>query len=431
VKVCVSGLWHLGTVTAACLAATGHDVAGHDPDPARVELLAAGKSPIAEPGLEPLLGEGLASGRLRFSPELAAAADCRVFWITHDTQVDDSDRGDSDSVVRAIEAFFPYIAPGSVVLISSQLPVGSTRRLMSSFAVQRPGVAVAFAYSPENLRLGTAIDAFTKPERIVVGTVDPNGKKVIEELLRPLGAPIEWMSVEAAEMTKHALNVFLATEIVFANEIAAICEVVGADVADVVRALRSDPRVGQRAYLGYGTGYAGGTLGRDVTSLADLTAARGIEAPLLSSIGPSNRHQHQWVTRTLVARLGELSGLRIGIWGLTYKPGTDTLRRSASVELCEWLVDRGAVVAVHDPAVRALPADLAARISLQPDALSAIRGADALVVATPWPDYRLVDPESVISELGRPIVIDPGRFLAATLGADSRVKYSSVGLAQA
>jgi UDPglucose 6-dehydrogenase len=429
-RVCVSGLWHLGTVTAACLAAAGHDVVGHDQDPQRVELLAGGRSPIQEPGLDALLAEGLASGRLHFSSELAAAArDSQVIWISHDTPVDDSDRADPDSVVKAATAFFPYLATGSVVLISSQLPVGSTRQMMRSFDLVRADRSVAFAYSPENLRLGTAIDSFTKPERIVVGVEDPNGRAVIAALLSPLGAPIEWMSIEAAEMTKHALNVFLATSIVYANEIATVCESVGADVADVVRALRGDPRIGQRSYLGFGTGYAGGTLGRDVTYLADLIAARSIEAPLLNSIGPSNRNQQQWVRRMLVSQLGELRGLRIGIWGLTYKPGTDTLRRSASIELCEWLVEQGAIPAAHDPALRALPSDIAARIDLQPDALSAVRGADALVVMTPWPEYRLVPPASVIAELRQPVVLDPGRFLASVFRSDPGVRYVAVGLA--
>lgn len=431
-RVCVSGLWHLGTVTAACLAAAGHDVVGHDPNPERVTLLAAGKSPIQEPGLKALVGEGLSNGRLHFSSDPAAAAhDSQVIWITHDTPVDDKDRADSDSVVHAATAFFPHLASGSVMLISSQLPVGSTRQLRRSFERLGGDRAVVFAYSPENLRLGTAIESFTKPERIVVGVEDADGQAVIMALLGPLDAPIEWMSIEAAEMTKHALNTFLATSIVFANEIAAICESVGADVADVVRALRGDPRIGQRSYLGFGTGYAGGTLGRDVTFLADLISARNIEAPLLSSIGPSNRHQQQWVRRTLGSQLGELRGLRIGIWGLTYKPGTDTLRRSPSIELCEWLADRGAIPAVHDPAVHALPPALAGRIDLQPDALSAARGADALVVMTPWPEYRLVPPGAVVAELRRPVVVDPARFLATVFGIDPKVRYSAVGLARA
>jgi UDPglucose 6-dehydrogenase len=396
-----------------------------------VELLAAGRSPIQEPGLDALLGDGLASGRLRFSSDLAdAGGDAQVIWITHDTPVDDMDRADPDSVVKSAAAFFPHVGSGSVVLISSQLPVGSTRQLKNSFERLHPDRAVAFVYSPENLRLGTAIDSFMKPERIVVGIDGLDGRAVVTDLLGPLSANIEWMSIEAAEMTKHALNVFLATSVVFANEIASICESVGADVADVVRALRSDPRIGPRSYLGIGTGYAGGTLGRDVTYLTDLVSARDIEAPLVSSIGPSNRNQQQWVQRALASRLGNLAGLRIGIWGLTYKPGTDTLRRSASIELCKWLAGQGAFVAAHDPAVRTLPADLPAAISLEPDALSAIRGADALVLMTPWPEYLSIPPDAMLAALRRPVVIDPGRFLAPVLGSHRGVRYAAVGMPQ-
>ncbi len=239
------------------------------------------------------------------------------------------------------------------------------------------------------------------------------------------------MSIEAAEMTKHALNAWLATSIVFTNEIASICESVGADVADVVRALRGDPRVGPRAYLGFGTGYAGGTLGRDVTYLADLTSAAGIDSPLLAGIGASNRHQHQWVRRALLSRLGSLAGRKVAVWGLTYKPGTDTLRRSASIELCEWLEREGAVPIAHDPSIRSLPSELAGRIDLRPDALSAARGADALVVMTPWPEYRAITADSVVGELAQPVVIDPGRFMADVFRADPRVRYAAVGLPRA
>ncbi len=263
----------------------------------------------------------------------------------------------------------------------------------------------------------------------MVGVEDIASQALVAELLRPIGAQVEWMSIEGAEVTKHALNAFLATSIVFANEIAAVCEAVGADVADVVRALRGDPRIGQRSYLGFGTGYAGGTLGRDVTYLADLISARGIDAPLLASIAPSNRHQQLWVRRALASQVGELRGRRIGIWGLTYKPGTDTLRRSASIELCEWLSQQSAKPTAHDPAVHSLPSDLSTRIDLEEDALGAIRDADALVVMTPWPEYLRVSADSVVAELKRPVVIDPGRFLAGELGSDARIRYSAVGLA--
>lgn len=430
-RVCVSGLWHLGTVTAACLAAAGHDVIGHDPDPKRVEQLMAGIPPVQEPGLELLLREGLARGRLTFtSDEGHAALGSQVVWITHDTPVSDSDRADPAFVVRAASAFFPHLASGSLMLVSSQVPVGTTRELARAFRSTLPDRTVRFAYSPENLQLGTAIDAFMRPKRIVVGLEEPDGRATIATLFEPLGTQIEWMSVEAAEMTKQALNAFLAASIVFANEIATVCESVGVDVADVMRALRGDARIGPRAYLGIGTGYAGGTLGRDVRYLSDLISTRKLHAPLLTSIGPSNRHQQKWVRRMLVSMLGDLGGKRVGIWGLTYKPGTDTLRRSAALELCKWLLKQGAIPAAHDPAVETLPESLVSRVSLVTDPLSAIRDADALVVMTPWPEYRSVPVDSLLAEMRHPVVLDPGRLLGETVGMDSRFRYVTVGMAR-
>lgn len=430
-RVCVSGLWHLGTVTAVCLAASGHDVVGHDPDPQRVKLLTAGIPPIREPGLERLLKEGLVSGRLTFtSDESKAAPGSRVVWITYDTPVGPSDRGDSASVVRAASAFFPLMSPGSLMLVSSQVPVGTTRELAQSFRSRSADRTVRFAYSPENLQLGKAIDAFMRPKRIVVGMEETDDRATISTLLGPLGTHIEWTSIESAEMTKHALNAFLAASIVFANEVGALCEAVGADVADVVRAMRGDPRIGQEAYLGIGTGYAGGTLGRDVTYLTDLMVAHQIPAALIASIGPSNSHQQSWVPRMLASLLGELAGKRIAIWGLTYKPGTDTLRRSAAVELCEWLLGQGAIPAAHDAAVATLPDSLASSMSLLPEPLGAVRDADALVVMTPWPEYHSIQVDTLLAEMRQPIVVDPGRVLGDTVGVDSRFRYSTVGKGQ-
>lgn len=427
-RVCVTGLWHLGTVTATCLAAAGHEVVGHDPDPERVEALGLGSPPLQEPGLTDLLREGLAGGRLHFTnDEAEAVRGADVLWVAYDTPVDDSDRADPTAVTGAITPFFPHLKEGSCVLISSQLPVGATKQVERSFRIACPDRAVRFGYSPENLRLGTALESFLRPDRIVVGMQEADGRAMVSSLLEPLDRPIEWMSVESAEVTKHALNSFLATAIVFTNEIAALCEAVGADVQDVARALRGDRRIGSHAYLSAGTGYAGGTLGRDVTYLTDLAGTRRINIPLIASIAPSNRHQQAWVRRTLGAVVGDLRGKRIGIWGLTYKPGTDTLRRSAAIELCEWLVAQGAEPRAHDPAVRGLPSTLASLVTLAPDPLSAIRDADALVVMTGWPEYRPITADAVVAEMRAAVVVDPGRFLEDQLAIAPQIRYAAVG----
>ena len=224
-NVCVTGLWHLGTVTAACLASAGHDVTGLDFDAAIVSTLATGKAPLFEPGLDDLVKAGLASGQLHFTTDEAAAVNhADIVWIAYDTPVDDDDRADVTCVTERATRVFPHLRDEALVLISSQVPVGTTRQLELTFATEARGRRVGFAYSPENLRLGNAISAFSQPDRVVVGVRSTADRARVAALLRPFTERIEWMSVESAEMTKHALNAFLATSVTFINEIVALCE---------------------------------------------------------------------------------------------------------------------------------------------------------------------------------------------------------------
>jgi UDPglucose 6-dehydrogenase len=417
VKVCVFGLWHLGSVTAACLASLGHEVVGLDSDARTIEGLNSAKPPLSEPGLPELVRAGLESGRLRFTSDVSEALrGAEVVWVTHDTPVDEDDRANVDSVTSRVESLFDKLDDGTLVLVSSQLPVGSIRRLEAAYGNRK---RVTFACSPENLRLGKAIDAFLRPDRIVVGTRSESDRARISTLLAPLPVPIEWMSVESAEMTKHALNTFLAASIAFINEIAALCEGVDADAQEVARGVKSDARVGPRAYLTPGAAFAGGTLARDVNFLTTL----GRPVPLIASIKVSNDAHRAWVQTALTAALGTLKGKAVALWGLTYKPGTDTLRRSAAVELCHWLIAEGARVQAHDPAVTSLPKDLAAvRLCRSPE--EALRNTDALVVATEWPEFRSAPASNAKSAM---VVIDPNRFLASTFGARSDLRYFAVG----
>jgi UDPglucose 6-dehydrogenase len=430
-KVSILGLWHLGSVTAACLASGGHDVTGIDFEPAVVARLASGKPPLFEPGLEELVKAGLAAGKLRFSADPASAADADVVWITYDTPVDDEDRADVDFVVERVTRLFPHLRDGALVLVSSQMPVGSTRRLEEAFAGVAGGRHVGFGYSPENLRLGNAIKVFTEPDRVVVGVRAESDRARVAELLRPFTDRIEWMSVESAEMTKHALNAFLATSVTFINEIATICEQVGADASEVARGLKSEARIGPKAYLSPGGAFAGGTLARDIVFLSQLGVANHLPTHVLSSVKTSNDAHRQWAQRRLDQLLDGVRGRTVAIWGLTYKPGTDTLRRSSAVELCDWLSAHGATIRAHDPAVRSLPPDLSSRVHLLSDPLAALDGASALVVATPWLEYRDIDGSTAAARLARPLVIDANRFLGDSLGRVPGVEYVSVGKAKA
>lgn len=426
-KVCVQGLWHLGSVTAACMASVGHQVLGLDADKKSIDSLSRGKAPLFEPGLDDLLQAGIKKGALVFTATLSDVADVEVLWVAFDTPVDEDDRADIEFVQNQIKFVLPVLSDGAVVLVSSQMPVGSIRSLEAFAEENLPDKQLSFACSPENLRLGKALDVFLKPDRIVVGVRTEAVQHKLENLLSPITDRIEWMSVESAEMTKHAINAFLATSITFANEIAAICEVVGADAKEVERGLKSEMRIGPKAYLSPGGPFAGGTLARDIEFLGEASRAKHLVTPLLSSVKESNDEHKNWARRKLLEQFGDLRDVTVAVWGLTYKPGTDTLRRSLAVELCDWLIDQGAVVQVHDPVVQQLPERWSDKISSYPQALEAVTKADALVVGTDWSEFKTVAID--LNSIATPnlIVIDANRHLQEILSS-SEFKYLAVGI---
>ncbi len=429
-KICVVGLWHLGTVTAACLASAGHQVVGLDFDTETVRKLQSGQPPLYEPELAELVQQGITQGCLSFSADPSIAlSESEIIWVAYDTPVDDEDRADVDFVVDRTVQLFQYLAKGSLVLISSQLPVGTTHRLEQECAKSLPNAEITFGYSPENLRLGKAIAAFTKPDRVVVGLRNPNDGARVAAMLAPFTNKIEWMSVESAEMAKHALNAFLAVSVTFINEIASICERVDADAKEVERALKTDTRIGPRAYLSPGSAFAGGTLARDVRFLTQLGISLNQPAHLMSAIQESNEAHKKWSRRTLSFLFPKLAGLKIGVWGLTYKPGTDTLRRSSSVELCQWLSQQGACPQVHDPAIKTLPEPLNQIAALHSNPISALESAAALVIATEWPMYQSIESDSLLSAMSSPVVLDPNRFLAESLDRHPGIRYFTIGRA--
>jgi len=430
VNIAVVGLWHLGTVTAACLAAAGYTVIGFDENSDTISGLQQGRLPVFEPGLEDLILRERANGRLHFSSDPKDLVQAETIWITYDTPVDENDVADTQYVIDRLAAIFPYVGQETLVLISSQLPAGSTRRLEAMYYSIRPEGRATFAYSPENLRLGRAIEAFTRPDRVVVGVDTTTTKERIALLLTPLTDRIEWMSIESAEMTKHALNAFLATSVAFINELSRLCEQVGADAEEVTRGLKSDPRIGPRAYLRPGAAFAGGTLARDLSFLTDLGHAHKLPTHLLSGVRSSNdAHQH-WPRHRLLEVLGTLHGKSIAVLGLTYKPGTDTLRRSSAIETCRWLKEQGAFVVAYDPAVRALPIELTRFIELRTSIQEALQGVAAVLVATEWPELKSIRPDDLVVWMQQPIVLDPGRFLATELSGETRIRYLAVGRAE-
>lgn len=426
-NVCVYGLWHLGSVTAASLASVGHAVVGLDTNQKTIDGLNLAKAPLFEPGLDELLQAGIINKRLRFTTDIASAvAGAAVLWVAFDTPVDEDDQANVDYVMNQVKSALASLDDGTVILVSSQMPVGSVHKLEEYAQENLASKRLSFACSPENLRLGKALDVFLEPDRIVVGVPTADVQDKLEKLLLPITDKIEWMSVESAEMTKHAINAFLATSVTFANEIAAICEVVGADAKEVERGLKTESRIGPKAYLSPGGPFAGGTLARDIEFLGVASNAKHLVTPLLSSVRLSNDEHKHWVRRKLLDKFPVLDGVTIAIWGLTYKPGTNTLRRSLAVELCDWLLGEGAKVHVYDPAVNELPDRWNGRLVNQTCAQDALPNADVLVVGTEWPQFRQ-DATAILSRANPDlIVIDANRHLENAVEAIG-LEYIAVG----
>jgi UDPglucose 6-dehydrogenase len=381
---------------------------------------------VDEPGLAELLRRGLEDGSLELTARRERALEgADVVWIAYDTPVDADDRADVDLVVERAQALVEAADPDAVILISSQLPVGTTGLLERSGATER-----TFAYSPENLRLGDAIAAFERPDRIVVGIRPDGDRDRVAELLGSFSDRIEWMGVESAELVKHGVNAFLAMSIAFANELATIAERVGADAAEVERGLKTESRIGRRAYLRPGAAFAGGTLARDIDFLTQIGEREHVATNLLSAVRRSNDEHKQWELRTVESLVDSghgLDGHVIGVWGLVYKQGTNTLRRSSSVELCRELTRAGAQVKAHDGAVREVPDDLAGLFTLCATPLEAAKDATAIVIETDWPAYLAIDPGRLVAAMRTPTVVDANGFLLETLGGLDAVRYIRVG----
>lgn len=422
-RICVLGLWHLGSVTAACCA-RHFNVVGLDFDSANVRRLNAGQAPLLEPGLNELISAGIAAKKLSFTtePEIACA-NADILWLTYDTPVNENDESDVDAVLAGLRRALPDLPSGALILISAQLPVGTCALLEKEYP------QFHFACSPENLRLGKAIEAFEKAERAIVGIRNDARKAWLEQLFKPFAAQTIFMRTESAEMVKHALNSFLALSITFINEVARLCEHTGADAKEVSVGLKSEPRIGPKAYLGPGGPFAGGTLARDVVTLGKLADQFGEKISVIPAIKQSNDLHRGWALHRLQSRFGNnLRGKRVAVLGLVYTTNTDTLRRSAAVELCQQLIDAGATVVAHDPVVKSLPEELRA-VTLAPDLAAAVSGADAAAVCTEWPQFRRADWVKLVPQMRQAVFVDANRFLEKELKLVTGVEHLSVGRA--
>lgn len=429
-NLCVYGLWHLGSVTAACLASLGNNVIGLDKNEKNIKKLLLGQAPIFEPGLDNLIKNQIKKKKLNFTSSVEDGLKySKIVWITFDTPINEEDENvDADYVINKIKEIIPYARVGSIFLISSQLPVGSTKSLEEWTLKLFPKKLIKFAYSPENLILGKSLKSFLEPDRIIVGIRSEILKDSLDKLLSSISKNIIWMSIESAEMVKHSINSFLATSIVFANEIATICEVVGADVKQVEKGLKSEIRIGQKAYLRPGSAFAGGTLGRDIEFLKNVTKNKKIKLPLLESVKVSNDNHKLWINKKILKNFASLNGLNVSIWGLTYKANTSTLRKSLIINLCNWLVKQKVNLYIHDIVIKDLPLKFinSKKVKKIENCLDMIKIIDILIIGTEYDDYR--EASKKINNLCKKslVVIDPNSFLSDRL-ANTSIKYITVG----
>jgi len=426
-KICVVGIWHQGAVAAACLADLGFQVVGVEQDEGRVQNLNGGKAPLFEPGLDELLSKGIQAGNLSFTTSLKEGlAETPNVFIMFDTPVDENDEIDLSGIFATAREMAADLLPGSMILVTAQVPVGTCGQITRMIREVDPNADFGIAYIPENLRLGQAIDRFLHPPLPVMGSDRAETLDRLESLLSVLS--VTWMRVDlqTAEMTKHALNAYLAVSVCFANELGNICDAVGADGIKLAQALRLEPRIGSKAMLFPGLGFSGGTLARDMRTLQHLGDRFEIETSLIDGAWESNQRQNRSVVRNLKRTFGSLAGLRVGVLGLTYKPDTSTLRRSASLEIIGELLSEGVEVKAYDPKADREELKKHSEIQVYPDAYSTAENSDALILITPWPEFKSLDYQRIFSIMKKPVIFDTQNILDPnTLSA---IGFSYVGI---
>lgn len=427
-KVCVLGIWHLGAVVSACLADMGFQVVGVDEDSARVEELNQGRPPLFEPGLDELLVRNLATGRLRYTTDLEEGVrGARHVLIAYDTPVDEKDNVDLSGLFATAEAMALHMKSGATLVVCSQVPVGTCEKLAETVRAVNPSLAFGIACVPENLRLGQAIERFRQPDMIVIGANDSHTLANVAGLYAPIEAPKISVGLRTAEMTKHAINAYLATCISFANELAVLCDIVGADALEVAEALRMDARVSPKAPLLPGSGFSGGTLARDVKVLRRLGRQHDYPPPLLDGVWEANQRQAETPVRRLKEVYPALRGRTVTVLGLTYKPDTSTIRRSAALEVIRTLASEGATVLAYDP--KADPEEVAHHqgFTVCPCVEHAARGSDALLLMTPWPEFRELNFSQLGESMKSRVLIDAHNYLDGKSLAEKGFRYLGVG----
>lgn len=406
-NICIAGLWHQATVVSACLADMGHSVFGVGDDEQVVASLNAAKPPVYEPKLETIIRRNLNAGRLTYTTDYyKALREAEFAFIAIDTPVGADDESDLSGIFESAQRIGRAAPERFILVITAQVPVGTCKQLAAIVREENPNTVFDVAYVPEFLRLGTAVDSFRRADRFVIGTDNPMAAKQIAELYRPLGRPMVITNLSTAEMAKHASNAFLATSISFINEMADLCDEVGADVSKVGQIMKLDQRIGKYAFLSPGLGFAGGTLGRELRVLQKLGQHHRRQTLLTDAVVDINQSRARLVGQRLQQTYGTLEGLRVGILGLTYKPGTSTLRRAISLDIIRDLNVHGASVKAYDPLARLEGSSDLPSFESCFDPYAAAQGSDALVLITEWAGIRNLDLPRLRAAMRRAVFID-------------------------
>ena len=431
-KIAMIGTGYVGLVSGACFAEFGPHVTCVDVDAAKIARLLQGEMPIYEPGLDALVAKGIASGRLSFTTDLAhAVAEADAVFIAVGTP---SRRGDGHADLRYVEAAAVDIAKAltgyTVVVTKSTVPVGTGRRVAEILREQNPQADFDVASNPEFLREGSAIGDFMRPDRVVIGAETDRAREVMQALYRPLylmETPVVMTTLETAELTKYAANAFLATKITFINEMADLCEKVGANVQDVARGMGLDGRIGKK-FLHAGPGYGGSCFPKDTIALVRTAQEYGSPARLVEAVVQVNdTRKGAMASRVIAACGGSVRGKTVGVLGVAFKPNTDDMREAPSLAIVPALQDAGASVRAYDPAAMHEAAALLPGVHWCTDAYDAAQGADVLVIITEWNEFRALDLDRVGAAMRTRILVDLRNVYRAEDARAQGFHYASIG----
>jgi UDPglucose 6-dehydrogenase len=431
VKVAVVGTGYVGLVLGACLAETGNDVLCADVDAAKIAGLQQGKLPIYEPGLEPLVVHNLREGRLVFTTDVGQAVErSEVVFIAVGTPPDEDGSADLRHVLDVAGTIGRRMNAPKIVITKSTVPVGTAERVRAEIA-KHTQTSFHVCSNPEFLKEGAAVEDFMKPDRVVVGVDSDEAARVLEELYAPFvrtGNPLIFMDLPSAEMTKYAANAMLATRISFMNQIATLCEAVGADVTQVRRGIGTDRRIGP-AFLFPGPGYGGSCFPKDVQALIRSGDEHRVPLDILQTVQAANDRQKRVLFDKLRRHFdGKLRGKTVAVWGLAFKAETDDVRESPALALVELLLKDGATVRVHDPAAIATARHvLGDRVTYAEHAYDALAGADGLAIVTEWREYRNPDFARMRQLLRRPLIVDGRNLYEPDRLARLGFTYDSLG----